>query len=130
MLTLIDDFFGITYAFERELKMASKIKKAYKRMKKRKTLKKFHKSVFKAIGYRVELNELPDELIIFILSFLEKHELYIISQLNRQFNEVAFSQSLWKSYQLKNQNKMFNINRVLPSIMIKLENLHTLNFSF
>lgn len=130
IIKIIDDFFGITAAFERETAMANRIKRAFKRMKQRKCIRKFQKCVFKSIGYRVEINELPSELIIFILSFLDKYDLFIMSQLNHDFHEMAFDQSLWRSYQLKNQTKMFNISKVLPKILVKLENLRVLNFSF
>lgn len=130
IIKIIDEFFGITSAFERETMMANRIKRAFKRMRQRKSIRKFQKCVYKSIGYRVDIKELPSELIIFILSFLEKQDLYLISQLNNDFNEYAFDQSLWRSYQLKNQTKMFNISRVLPKILVKLENLLVLNFSF
>lgn len=130
MLKLIDQFFGIKASFEKENIMANRIKRAYKNMKKRQCLRKFHKSVYKSIGYRVEITELPDDLIIFILSYLEKKELYTISLLNKDFCQYAYDQSLWRSYKLRNQHKNFNMSAVLPKVMIKLENLQVLNFSF
>lgn len=130
MLTLIDEFFNLTEAFERETEMANKIKKAYKRMKLKKTLRMLKKSVFQLLGYRTHIEQLPNELIIYTLSFLTKKELYIMSQVNRDFNDAAFDQSLWTSYQLKNQKKTFKLSKVLPKIILKLQNLRVLNFSF
>ena len=86
--------------------------------------------LYKSIGYRVDIKELPTEIVVYILTFLEKHELYLICQLNHDFHDLAFDQWLWQSYQLKNQTKVYNISKVLPKVLIKLENLKVLNFSF
>lgn len=130
MFTIIDEFFSITEAFERENLMANRIKSAYKRLKQRRCLRQFHKAVYQSIGYTVEMTSLPNDLLLYILSFLEKRELYTVCQLSRDFNELAFDQSLWKSYQLRNQKKNYGITKVLPKILNKLTNLQVLNFSF
>ena len=48
IIKIIDEFFGITSAFEREIKMANRIKKAYKRMRQRKWVRKFQKWVYRS----------------------------------------------------------------------------------
>jgi hypothetical protein len=101
MLSIIDDFFGISETFGREIEMANKIKSAFKKMKFRKTVKKFKKCVYKTINYTTELEELPTELLITILSFLEQKELYGVSQWNKYFYSLAFDRSLWSSLQIK-----------------------------
>jgi hypothetical protein len=109
--------------------MVNRIKHAYRMMKRRKCLRKFQKSVFKSIGYITELNEIPTDLLIYIFSFLEKKELYLVSHLSKDLHEVAFDQSLWRSFQLRNQKK-YQICEALPRVYNKLEGLQILNFSF
>ena len=127
---IIDDFFWISTAYSREKAMATKIQNAFKRMRIRKCTRSFQKSVYIALRYNTELLQLPTDILLYIFKYFEKKDLYKMSLVCKDFNEIAFDRSLWNSYQLRNRKKNYNIQRIIPQIFSKLENLKVLKLCF
>lgn len=110
--------------------MATKIQNAFKRMRIRKCTRSFQKSVYIALRYNTELLQLPTDILLYIFKYFEKKDLYKMSLVCKDFNEIAFDRSLWNSYQLRNRKKNYNIQRIIPQIFSKLENLKVLKLCF
>ena len=130
LLTLIDGFFCITEIFQRETEMATRIQRNYRTIIANRGSRKLDKSVRKILGRISELEELPQELLTYILSFLPKRELYTISQLSKDFNDIALQDCFWKTFKLKNRSKDYDFSTHLVHMLDKCKKLQILNLSF
>lgn len=134
-LSVVANFFNIPKLLAVEEDSARKIQGFFHAAKKVRIQKRFLKLVCQMRGYVRSLDQIPNEVLTLICSYLPKKDLSRVQGVCNRFRRIAAHPSLWRELSIYtpqdlNKPQAIERNMMLIRVIARSSQLHTISFKF